>query len=273
MKIYDKGITHGGVFHADDVFSTALLRLLCPSFSVMRVSAVPEDTNGYIVYDIGGGCFDHHQTDAPVRPDGVPYAAFGLLWREYGAALGLSEDALTFLDNAFVSRIDHTDNTGVPNPLSTAFAAYNPSVGDDETSDEAFERAVDTATVILGQLVRKERIKDAAKATVLEAYAKMKDRTVVLERYLPWQNALVPTDALFVIYPSVRGGYVVQCVSLPDSNTPKLPFPEKWRGLEKNELALISGIDGLSFCHKNGFLAAADDLNAALAATKKAQGQ
>lgn len=271
MTIYNKGITHSGVFHADDVFSTALLRLLCPSFSVKRLSAVPEDTDGYIVYDIGGGRFDHHQPDAPVRPNGIPYASFGLLWHEYGKALDLSEDTLKFIDNEFISKIDHADNTGIMEPLSLAVASYNPSENDEESDDEAFEHAVNTATVILGQIIKKERIREAAEAAVRAAYAKMKDRTVLLEQYVPWQRVLAPTDALFVVYPSERGGYAVQCVPFPGSTASKLPFPEEWRGLVDDELARVSDINGLRFCHKNGFLATADDLNGALAAAKKAQ--
>lgn len=78
-------MTHGGKFHADDVFSAALLRLLRPDIRIHRGFQVPEAFEG-LVFDIGLGPFDHHQQDAPVRENGVPYAAFGLLWREFGAA-------------------------------------------------------------------------------------------------------------------------------------------------------------------------------------------
>lgn len=70
-----RGLTHSGKFHADDVFSTALLELLNPEFQVERVLEVPADFDG-IVYDIGGGAFDHHQTGAPVRENGVSLCGF-----------------------------------------------------------------------------------------------------------------------------------------------------------------------------------------------------
>lgn len=66
-----RGLTHSGKFHADDVFSTALLELLNPEFQVERVLEVPADFDG-IVYDIGGGAFDHHQTGAPCGRMGFP---------------------------------------------------------------------------------------------------------------------------------------------------------------------------------------------------------
>ena len=36
MKIPAKGFTHGGKFHADDVFSTALLQILRPDIQITR---------------------------------------------------------------------------------------------------------------------------------------------------------------------------------------------------------------------------------------------
>ena len=80
----DHGFTHGAKFHADDLFSTALLRLINPDIQVERGFDVPENFDG-IVYDIGRGRFDHHQQDKEIRENGVPYAAFGLLWREFGS--------------------------------------------------------------------------------------------------------------------------------------------------------------------------------------------
>lgn len=75
--------THGGKFHADDVFSAALLLYLNPEIVITRGNRVPEDFDG-IVFDIGRGRYDHHQKDSRVRENGVPYAAFGLLWEELG---------------------------------------------------------------------------------------------------------------------------------------------------------------------------------------------
>ena len=63
----EKGFTHGGIFHADDVFTTALLKILNPEFTWERGFEVPEDFDG-IVYDIGFGEFDHHQADSQVYP-------------------------------------------------------------------------------------------------------------------------------------------------------------------------------------------------------------
>ena len=73
MKIPANGFTHGGKFHADDVFSTALLQIVRPDIQITRGFTVPEDFDG-IVYDVGGGMFDHHSEPRETRPNGVPPA-------------------------------------------------------------------------------------------------------------------------------------------------------------------------------------------------------
>ena len=49
-----KTFTHSGKFHADDVFSYALLLYLNPAITITRGNKVPKDFDG-IVFDIGRG--------------------------------------------------------------------------------------------------------------------------------------------------------------------------------------------------------------------------
>ena len=43
MEIKDTALTHGGKFHADDVFSAALLRIINPNIRIIRAFEVPEN--------------------------------------------------------------------------------------------------------------------------------------------------------------------------------------------------------------------------------------
>ena len=61
-----RAFTHGGKFHADDVFSSALLLYLNPQITITRGNRVPEEYDG-IVFDIGRGRYDHHQRDSRVK--------------------------------------------------------------------------------------------------------------------------------------------------------------------------------------------------------------
>ena len=124
MKIPAKGFTHGGKFHADDVFATALLMIVRPDIKVTRGFVVPDGFDG-IVYDVGCGMFDHHQEPRESRPNGVPYAAFGLLWRVLGAQLVGAHQA-RLLDENFVQPLDLNDNTGEQTPWPMPSAALTP---------------------------------------------------------------------------------------------------------------------------------------------------
>ena len=87
--------------------------------------------------------------------------------------------------------------------------------------------------------------------------------------YLPGRNGLYKTDALFVIYPSQRGGWSAQCVTDHKTKKPKLPFPQSWAGQPQEVIEQKSGIEGISFCHASRFLITAKDKETALAACRQ----
>ena len=104
---------------------------------------------------------------------------------------------------------------------------------------------------------------------VQQAYKNSRDGIVVLPCYLPWKNGLYKTDALFVIYPSQRGGWSAQCVTDHKTKKPKLPFPQSWAGQPQEVIEQKSGIEGISFCHASRFLITAKDKETALAACRQ----
>ena len=117
--------THNGKFHADDVFSSALLLYLNPEITITRGNKVPDDFDG-IVFDIGRGRYDHHQKDSRIRENGIPYAAFGLLWEDLGCEI-LGDELAEKFDEAFVQPLDNNDNTGEKNELASLIGSFNPS--------------------------------------------------------------------------------------------------------------------------------------------------
>ena len=103
---------------------------------------------------------------------------------------------------------------------------------------------------------------------VRAAYAASRDGIVVLPCYLPWKNGLYKTDALFVVYPSQRGGWSAQCVTDHRTKKPKLPFPASWAGQPQEVIEARSGLAGISFCHASRFLITAADKQTAVAACR-----
>lgn len=264
------GYTHSGGFHADDVFSAALLRLINPEIKFLRVNSVPDNTENAIVFDIGGGEFDHHQTDFPVRSNGVPYAAFGLLWREFGELL-TDKDSVQNIDDSFVSYIDSADNGIGTDTLSFAIAAMNPMWNEEQNYNENFEQAVDFALTILKRIIKRENSKKEAYNEIMQALNKSSDGIVILKRFAPYEELLVPTETKFVIYPSNRGGYNIEAIQQePHTKTKKIPFPKSWCICSDEELPALTGISSFRFCHKNGFLAACETLNDAVKIAKYA---
>ena len=267
MKIPARGFTHGGKFHADDVFSTALLKSLRPDIKITRGFTVPDNFDG-IVYDVGFGMFDHHSEPRETRPNGVPYAAFGLLWRVLGPGL-VGEHQARLLDENFIQPLDLNDNTGEPNSLADAIGSFNPVWDSGEDPDRCFWRAVPFAQAVLENEIAAANAVNRADAAVQKAYKNAKDGIVVLPGYMPWKNGLYKSDALFVVYPSQRGGYSAQCVTDYRTRRSKVPFPAAWGGKPEEELRRISGL-GLRFCHPSRFLITADDKAQAIEACRRA---
>ena len=270
--------THGGKFHADDVFSAALLLYLNPEIQIERGNQVPENYEG-IVFDVGRGAYDHHQKDSRVRENGIPYAAFGLLWEVLGAEI-LGEDLAVQFDESFVQPLDQNDNSGEKNELATLIGNFNPTWDAKGGTDEAFFQAVSVAGMILENKFQRyfgnERA-DKRVEEVLRAHeADLKtgrvpaeqEKILILPEFVPCQKHLSETKIAFVIFPSNRGGYCIQPQKREYSMNYKCSFPEEWLGLEKEALEEVTGLESASFCHKGGFLMTTGTLEDAVKACK-----
>ena len=270
--------THSGKFHADDVFSSALLLYLNPEITIIRGNRVPEDFAG-IVFDIGRGPYDHHQKDSRVRENGVPYAAFGLLWEALGAEI-LGEELAQKFDESFVQPLDNNDNTGEKNELATLIGNFNPTWDAEGGNDEAFFQAVSVAGMILENKFERYRGNERADKRVEEIYTRHQQafhdrekhrddaRILILPEFVPCQKFLSETQIAFVIFPSNRGGYCIQPQKKEYSMNYKCSFPSEWLGLENEELQAATGLKTAGFCHKGGFLMTTGDLADAVQACK-----
>lgn len=249
LKKCKYGFTHNGTFHADDVFATAFIKMLNPNIIIIRGSIVPENFSG-IVYDIGDGEFDHHGI-SEYRNNKIPYAAFGKLWRCF-APLIYDKYIVDSIDRKFISLLDLSDNTGSKDSLCIAIGALNPC--DDSSGDKEFEEAVRIATIFLNKLIEQENSILLEEKEVKKAYEKSKNKEIiVLNKHLHFTESLPVTKAIYVVFPSKRGGYSAQGVPINNDTVElKKPFPKKW---------LTSLPDYLTFCHKSRFLISADSLD------------
>ena len=155
--------THDGEFHADDVLSTALLAIyVCEpnglNLNIIR-SSNPEDmANATIVYDVGGGEFDHHGEPKRHHTNGVPFAACGLLLEQLEA----DDDTRKFMYEELIYAVERNDNlfkTRMPGSGTNflRFIKYfRPTIGEDRSRDalnNAFVEAVNTTIPIVKRLI------------------------------------------------------------------------------------------------------------------------
>ena len=241
IKEIKVGYTHSGTFHADDVFSSAFLRILNPDIEIRRVAELPKLGLGEIAFDIGLGLFDHHQANNEVRPNGVPYAAFGKLFRYFGDELGLSEKSLCLFEKEVVIPLDSKDNGGHNNPLSTLIRSMNPNWNEEVNLNDRFFETVKVAETLLLSHIKRLRSNEQAERGMLEKAREAKDGVLVLNRFVP-TTALKRTDVLAVVFPSNRGGVNIRLT--------RGEFPVEWKGKE----VVLAGHK--AFCP--GFLLVAD---------------
>ena len=282
------GITHNGTMHADEVFSTAFLSLYFGNFKVARVSEVPENiSSNTIVYDIGKGKFDHHQSDARIRDNGIKYSSLGLLFEEYGInylkklKLKNTKAIYNYFVKDFIEAIDAIDNGIFPEiksiykikTVSDIIKIFNPSYGSFDNEDEQFVKAVLLAETILTEELKNVVGKVEANKKVKTILNKTKGSILILDEYLPYEetvlNSLAGKKIKFAIYPSNRGGFGIKTIPISTTDkTSRVYFPKSWGGLTNSDLENETGVEGSLFCHANRFLVTASDLDKAIKPAK-----
>lgn len=210
--------THSGIFHSDDVFCGALLQLLYNNIVIKRVySITKQQLSDHIVFDIGGGKYDHH-TEPKLRDTGELFSSFGLLFEDLGREFIAKftdkvEDVFCYIVNNYVKVVDFVDNNGKQyNELKEITLIRNMNMDfseNEEINNIYYEEAVQLAKIFLSVWVRKAianfRIAEAA-AQWNKEKASAKNGVVVLSKFLPFKK--FNCDKVnFVIAPSLRGGY------------------------------------------------------------------
>ncbi len=143
--------THDGIFHADDVFATALLSMMADDIAVTRGpdTNLPEDKSNWIIYDVGGGELDHHSPENKINngthPDtDIPYAACGLVWKKYYREILEAQSCpeeyydlvYTRLESSLILGIDAADNGY--NPIMSTLDQI-PNISEDDRKELLYE--------------------------------------------------------------------------------------------------------------------------------------
>jgi uncharacterized UPF0160 family protein len=273
--------THNGNFHADDVFSVAVLKSLYPSCKLIRTRNLEHISKADIVLDVGGeydpdaGRFDHHQRGgAGERENGIPYSSFGLIWQKYGLEICQGkQEVANSVDAGLVSTIDaidcgHVEGVSKGISLSQTISMFNPTWQEDGDFDSCFDEAVKFASRVLTRFIASANGGISAKEIVAKAIADAEDpRVIVLEKYTPWKRTVhaLSEEALFIIFPSPSGQWRIQAVAVePGSFEDRKSLPKAWAGLSDDALKAVTGIDDAMFCHNGLFIAGAESFKSVM---------
>ncbi|HET9123619.1 MAG TPA: MYG1 family protein [Solirubrobacteraceae bacterium] len=280
--------THDGSFHADEVFAVATLQLLGEGPSgvpetveVLRTRDRELIAGADLRIDVGfrdepeTGDFDHHQRSFErARPNGVRYASFGLIWREFGARVcGGDAHVADAVDATLVQSVDAADSgqrlaeliVDDVHPMTIGGVIGGLNARWDETLTPAeerarFDQAVELARGVLAREVAAVASARRAVRVVEEAIEAAADpRLVQLPVNAPWKRVLVPAapQALYVIYPK-RQGFGLEGVPRElGSFELRRELPATWAGLEGEELVAATGVADAVFCHRGRFLVVA----------------
>jgi uncharacterized UPF0160 family protein len=285
-----KVITHNGSFHADDLFAVATLQLHfgVENIEVVRTREESVIASGDIVVDVGGVYdpatqrFDHHQNGAPVRENGIPYAAFGLIWKHYGEQVAGSRESADEIERRLAYPIDANDvgvslyevnekNIG-PATLQDVLSLWRPVWGSEDSKEAAFTEACALARDILTRSVAHAKSDIAQKQYAESVYEAAADKKVlVFDKPVATFFLIDHTEVMAAVYPSEEGDRwsAAMVRKQHDSFEPRAKFPDSWIGLRGSELAAAAGIPDALFCHKAGYLFVAKSREGVLTATKQ----
>lgn len=301
---------HSGTFHADDVFSIAVLKALYPAATVVRtrdeasieVADFAVDVGS--VFDPSAGRFDHHQPEfVRMRDDGSAYASAGLVWETHGVEYILKQlgggvhngdhivAAKKAIDEQFVRYLDRIDcgqEVECPGLFGTTALVdqFNPTTAETAVArsqgpehvarllDARFADAVTWMAALLPRLVQQALAQETALDVLRQAPTVEDGKVLVLDQPgLDWTEFVCNKlpNVLYVAYPTNSGVYHVQCARVnPKTFDARKDLPSEWAGLRDAELAQVTGVPDAVFCHKGRFVVGTKSLAGAMTLAKAA---
>lgn len=300
MKIFKKKklcVTHNGAFHADDIFATAVLYILNNgNIKIIRTRDREIIKRGDYIYDVGGeysiekNIFDHHQKGgAGFRDDGIPYSAFGLVWKRFGYDLCEDKEIVSHIEKKIVEPLDAIDNAfDIYKPLYDGVHPYTivsylmsqaPTWREDnKNADKIFKKLVLKAVELLKREIIIAKHDILGKRLITESYNKAIDKNIIIldqnfPRYLYQSTLCLFEEPIFLIFQSGHSSvWKIEAIRKNDKTfESRKYFPVTWRGIfDIEKLREISGINDILFCHQSGFLAETETKEGAIDLAKKA---
>lgn len=276
--------THDEKFHADEVLSVSILKMIYPNLRVIRTRDEKKLKKADIRVDVGGNYnpktndYDHHQNSFNLRrKNGVLYSSCGLIWKHFGRKLVNSREAWEYIDENLVEFIDAGDN-GVAfsngkvsiYSIEEVIDSFNPIWEERKRENFYFFKAVKYFSTILNNEIKKANLVKKEEQILKSHLQNNKKEYVLLPRPEPESLLIKNKKIKFSIYPS-KNGWVSCAVRVKlKSFERRAYFPKSWAGLRDEEFEKISGVKGAVFCHKNLFIVVSKTKEGAIKLTELA---
>jgi len=256
-------VTHDGLFHADEVFSIALLRLFHKNINIVRTrdkELLRQAISNKKVFVLDAGFiynqnmlnFDHHQNDAP---DGLSTVSmvFFYLFPDYNNDLLLKKvynRLIVGINDWDLGKADR-NLAGHPLHLPQLVSAFN-RFGTRE-QDTQFLKAVDFAySIVANEMNTAKEILKAEK--IWDEKELINTGIVLLNEHCAFWRTIQGEDKSFkyIIQPD-RGNW-----SVVTADNEQFPLPK-----------ISEKTDGLIFQHKNRFITVFDNARSAISFANK----
>ena len=172
----------------------------------------------------------------------------------------MNDETMDIFERDFIQRVDMQDNGIAKFSDCNFLMMYNRKPDDPREQDKQFQYALKAAKSHLINYFAYVRGNMKAEKSIVKAIKnseQYKDVVVCDSNIKDAAKRIAKlTDKKMLIYPHSKGAWSIETIPLNahDEYSKKIPAPAKWLGLSGEELEKASGIQGLFFCHKGGFI-------------------
>ena len=266
-------VTHSGTFHVDDVISTIFLSKIFNEMNLIRVPSMNNrNTNNKLVFDIGLGEFDHHQSNRNgKRKNGIYYSSIGLLWQKYGKEYLKNmkvkniDKVYAYMDKELIQYIDATDNMQMEylkNTTSPDFIKLcNPEWNENVTEEEAFVHALKLADEFWNIYIKHAIAEVEAIEIIIKKTNGTNENYAIFDKELPYRKAidlLENKNIKYLIFKSKRECYDIRIISK------EIEFKKEIVINDIKQARKLSNINDLLYVDAYGKLCCTETLNSAI---------
>lgn len=301
--MYHRLVTHSGAFHADEVFSAALLKCLSPAATLERTRDAARLSQAVCdpqaaVFDVGDhdqpelGNFDHHQRSFDrARENGVPLASVGLVWQRHGLdyvsailarhfpelkpedvaleaiAQRVEERLIWALDAADCGELEVSASmrTAPEQALHVVELSSLISLFHPlpDHPTQSYDGQFEQAVALAALILERTTLRAHAYFSAAKLVEQADDGSAILVLH-----SYIPWYEHIkahhhFVLSPASSGRGWMVETVQDRFIPRCPLPLSWAGLRDEALAQVCGVDDAIFCHRARFIASALSLEGA----------